>query len=39
MGELRMERRALMALIFGGATSERRRLASPTDVAMQHARE
>ena len=39
MGELRMERRALMALIFGGATSERRRFASPPDIAMQYARE
>jgi hypothetical protein len=39
MGELRRERRALMALLFGGATGERRRLASPPDIAMQHAGE
>ena len=37
MGELRTERRALMALLFGGATGERRRLASRPDVAVQHA--
>jgi hypothetical protein len=39
MGELRRERRALMALLFGGATNERRRLASRPEVAMQHAGE
>jgi hypothetical protein len=33
MGELRTERQALMALLFGGVTSERR-LASRPDVAM-----
>jgi hypothetical protein len=39
MGELRAERRALMALLFGGATSERRLLASGPGVAMQLAGE
>ena len=39
MGELRAERRALMALLFGGTTGERRRLAPRPDVAMQHAGE
>ena len=37
MGELRTERRVLMALLFGGTTGERRRFASRSDVAVQHA--
>ena len=35
MDELRIERRALMNLLFGGANSKRRPLASQSDVALQ----
>ena len=35
MDELRIERRALMNLLFGGANSKRRPLVSRSDVALQ----
>ena len=35
MDELRIERRALMNLLFGGASSKRRPLVSRSDVALQ----